>query len=111
MTPSNKVRDEHLDRLACVYVRQSTLAQVHEHQESTRRQYELVERAQTLGWPEQRIHVIDEDLGHSASDIARLRTGFQKLLAKVVTGEVGASSASKSLGWRARTRRAIAWWK
>jgi len=90
MIPSNKLCDEHLSRLACVYVRQSTVMQMQEHQESTRRQYALVQRAQTLGWPVQRIQVIDEDLGHSASDISHPRSGFQKLLAKVVTGEVGA---------------------
>ncbi len=86
----HKVRAEHLSRLACVYVRQSTLAQVHEHQESTYRQYALCQRARQLGWPDERIQVIDEDLGHSASDASRTRNGFQKLLAKVVTGEVGA---------------------
>jgi DNA invertase Pin-like site-specific DNA recombinase len=90
MSLNSKVRAEHLTRMACVYVRQSTIVQVQEHQESTRRQYALVERAQTLGWPEQRIQVIDEDLGHSASDISHPRRGFQRLLARVVTGEVGA---------------------
>lgn len=90
MIPSSKLSDEHLSRLACVYVRQSTLVQVQEHQESTRRQYALVQRAQTLGWPTERIHVIDEDLGHSASDVSHPRSGFQKLLGQVVTGQVGA---------------------
>jgi DNA invertase Pin-like site-specific DNA recombinase len=88
--PDHKVRQEHLSRIACVYVRQSTMVQVHEHQESTRRQYALVQRARLLGWPDARIQVIDEDLGHSASDVAHPRSGFQKLLARVVTGEVGA---------------------
>lgn len=88
--PDSKVRQEHLSRIACVYVRQSTMSQVQEHQESTRRQYALVQRARLLGWPDERIQVIDEDLGHSASDVTRPRTGFQKLLARVVTGEVGA---------------------
>jgi DNA invertase Pin-like site-specific DNA recombinase len=73
-----------------VYVRQSTLVQVHEHQESTRRQYEMYQRARQLGWIDAQIEVIDEDLGHSASDASQTRTGFQKLLRKVVTGEVGA---------------------
>lgn len=90
MNPSSKIRDVHLGRLACVYVRQSTVVQVQEHQESTRRQYALVQRAQALGWPTERVHVIDEDLGHSASDVSHLRSGFQQLLAKVVTGQVGA---------------------
>jgi DNA invertase Pin-like site-specific DNA recombinase len=86
----DKVRLEHLQRKACVYVRQSTLAQVHNHQESTRRQYDLVQRARQLGWTDERIEIIDEDLGVSASDAARSQPGFQGLLAKVVTGEVGA---------------------
>jgi DNA invertase Pin-like site-specific DNA recombinase len=86
----NKVREVHLSRTACVYVRQSTLAQVQEHQESTRRQYGLYQRARQLGWPDERIEIIDDDLGHSASDVACVRAGFQRLLGKVVTGEVGA---------------------
>jgi DNA invertase Pin-like site-specific DNA recombinase len=86
----NKVQEEHLIRKACVYVRQSTLVQVQIHQESTRRQYDLYQRARQLGWPDAQIEIIDEDLGHSASDQSQPRTGFQKLLSKVVTGEVGA---------------------
>jgi DNA invertase Pin-like site-specific DNA recombinase len=62
----NKIQEVHLCRRACVYVRQSTLAQVHEHQESTRRQYEMYQRACQLGWMDAQIEVIDEDLGHSA---------------------------------------------
>jgi DNA invertase Pin-like site-specific DNA recombinase len=64
--------------------------QVQIHQESTRRQYDLVQRARQLGWPDAQIEIIDEDLGHSASDQSQSRSGFQKLLSKVVTGEVGA---------------------
>lgn len=86
----HKVRAEHLERQACVYVRQSTITQVQENQESTRRQYALLQRAQQLGWPDEQVAVIDDDLGHSASDTAHTRTGFQKLLSQVVTGEVGA---------------------
>ncbi len=86
----NKIQEGHLGRRACVYVRQSTLVQVHEHQESTRRQYEMYQRARQLGWIDAHIEVIDEDLGRSASDASQTRTGFQKLLGKVVTGEVGA---------------------
>jgi len=86
----NKIQEGHFCRKACIYVRQSTITQVQEHQESTRRQYEMYQRARQLGWMEAQIEIIDEDLGHSASDTSRLRTGFQKLLGKVVTGEVGA---------------------
>lgn len=59
---SEKIDDLHLDRLAVVYVRQSTLQQVLEHQESTRLQYGLVNRAEALGWQRERVLVIDEDL-------------------------------------------------
>jgi DNA invertase Pin-like site-specific DNA recombinase len=85
-----KVRPEHLEGWAKVYVRQSSLAQVHQHQESTRRQYELKNRARQLGWPDERIVVIDQDLAHSASDPAQVRPGFEHLLAEVVIGRVGA---------------------
>jgi hypothetical protein len=59
-----KVEPWHRDRLAAVYVRQSTAAQVVQHGESTRLQYGLVERAVALGWARSRVLVIDEDLGH-----------------------------------------------
>jgi DNA invertase Pin-like site-specific DNA recombinase len=86
----DKIRETHLGRTAYVYVRQSSLIQVVEHQESTRRQYGLYSRARQLGWTEAHIEIVDEDLGQSASDTARTRPGFQRLLGKVVTGEVGA---------------------
>mgnify|MGYP001396175900 CR=1 FL=1 len=86
----NKIQEGHLHRKACVYVRQSTFTQVQEHQESTRRQYDLYQRARQLGWKDNQIEIMDEDLGHSASDQSQQRIGFQKLLGKVVTGEVGA---------------------
>src|SRR6266699_5549750 len=59
------VTAQHLTRLACLYVRQSTLQQVLENTESTSRQYALRERARALGWADERIVVIDQDLGHS----------------------------------------------
>jgi len=58
---SDKITDEHLDRLAIVYVRQSTQHQVLEHRESTARQYALADRALALGWPTAAVEVIDED--------------------------------------------------
>jgi DNA invertase Pin-like site-specific DNA recombinase len=63
----HQVAAHHLRRLACLYVRQSTLHQVFENTESPSRQYALRERALSLGWPEERILVIDQDLGHSAA--------------------------------------------
>src|SRR5258708_2825526 len=82
------VTAHHLTRLACLYVRQSTLQQVLENTESTSRQYALRERARALGWADERIVVIDQDLGHSgASTVDRL--GFQRLVAGVGLGPVG----------------------
>jgi DNA invertase Pin-like site-specific DNA recombinase len=82
------VAAHHLSRQACLYVRQSTLQQVFEHTESTSRQYALRERAKALGWAQERIVVIDQDLGHSATSTAD-RLGFQWLVAEVGLGRVG----------------------
>jgi DNA invertase Pin-like site-specific DNA recombinase len=89
ITPQ-KIQAEHLARQAYVYIRQSTMAQVYEHQESTRRQYELQQRARQLGWSDEQIVLIDQDLGHSAADVNHLRPGFERLLAAVVIGQAGA---------------------
>ncbi len=82
------VRPWHRDRLAVVYVRQSTAQQVLDHQESTRLQYGLAGRAQALGWAADRVLVIDEDLGRSATTIEG-RTGFQRLVSEVSLDHVG----------------------
>ncbi len=82
-----KLAATHLQRQAYLYVRQSTLRQVLENTESTKRQYALRERAVALGWPLDRVVVIDTDLGQSGADSDRL--GFQKLVAAVGMGEVG----------------------
>lgn len=78
----NKIRPEHRDRAAIVYVRQSSRQQVLEHAESTRLQYALVDRAAALGWARSRITVIDDDLGRSAA-LADGRPGFQKLAGRL----------------------------
>jgi len=83
-----KVQPWHRDRLAAVYVRQSTAQQVHDHQESTRLQYGLAGRAAALGWVPSRVLVIDEDLGRSASG-ADARPGFQRLVSEVGLDHVG----------------------
>jgi DNA invertase Pin-like site-specific DNA recombinase len=83
----NKIAATHLQRQAYLYVRQSTLRQVLENTESTKRQYALRERAVALGWPSDQVVVIDSDLGQSGADSDRL--GFQKLVAAVGMGEVG----------------------
>src|SRR3989440_7627935 len=83
----HKITATHLQRQVYLYVRQSTLRQVLENTESTKRQYALRERAIALGWPLDKIVVIDSDLGQSGADSDRL--GFQKLVAAVGMGEVG----------------------
>ena len=83
-----RVTTTHRAKLAYVYVRQSSLNQVKQHQESTQLQYRLVDRAVALGWPHGRVHVIDDDLGKSGADSAA-RHGFQKLLAEIGLGNAG----------------------
>lgn len=85
---SDKIADRHLDRLAVVYVRQSSMTQVHRNQESTKLQYGLTSLAQQHGWVHERILVIDDDLGMSGSSAVG-RQGFQRLLAEVALDHVG----------------------
>ena len=85
---TSKIAPKHLDRLAIVYVRQSTMQQLLHHQESTRVQYNLTERALALGWPRERVLVIDDDLGRSGAS-AEGRPGFQRLVAEVGLDHVG----------------------
>jgi DNA invertase Pin-like site-specific DNA recombinase len=80
-----KVRASHLRRAAYLYVRQSTIQQVFENTESTQRQYALRQRAVALGWPQERVVVIDTDLGRSGASAAD-REGFQKLVTVVGMG-------------------------
>jgi DNA invertase Pin-like site-specific DNA recombinase len=88
MSENSKVTTAHLGRVAVIYVRQSTLAQVEHNRESTARQYDLVGRAVSLGWPRSAIRVIDDDLGMSGASIAG-RSGFAELAAQVGLGQVG----------------------
>ena len=88
MSQSTTVTADHLRRLAFLYVRQSSLQQVQDHQESTARQYALKRRALALGWAAERIVVIDDDLGLSGVSAAE-RTGFQRIVADVGLGRVG----------------------
>ena len=85
---STKLQPHHLEGLALVYVRQSTPQQVLDHQESTARQYALVDLALELGWSPDRIEVIDEDQGHTGSTAVG-RSGFQRMLAEVGMDHVG----------------------
>jgi DNA invertase Pin-like site-specific DNA recombinase len=86
---SPKIRPEHLDRPALIYVRQSTAIQVRDNIASTARQYDLAQYANRLGWPQERIRVIDQDQGHSGAS-ALGRDGFQHLMAEVGLGRAGA---------------------
>ena len=85
---NQKVTASHLKRQAYCYVRQSTLKQVFENTESTKRQYALRERAIALGWPVVQIVTVDSDLGETATSVAD-RQGFQKLMTEVSLGHVG----------------------
>jgi DNA invertase Pin-like site-specific DNA recombinase len=83
----DKITAQHRAGQAYVYVRQSTLKQVQQHQESQRNQYALVQRAIELGWRPPQVSVIDADLGQSGQDSQR--PGFQELVAAVSLGRVG----------------------
>lgn len=87
MTQS-KVKQTHLERKAIIYVRQSSLHQVEEHTESGRQQYQLIERAQSLGWTESQCELIDDDQTISASQSYN-RPGYQRLAAMIARREVG----------------------
>jgi DNA invertase Pin-like site-specific DNA recombinase len=86
---SSAISEQHLNRTAYVYVRQSTLAQVRHHQESTERQYALREKALELGWREPSVQILDRDLGKSGAQITG-REDFKTLVAEVSMGQVGA---------------------
>ena len=86
---THKIRPEHLQRQALIYIRQSTLAQVLENTASTARQYDLARRALELGWSQEQIVVIDQDQGCSGAS-ATGRDGFQFLVAEVSLGHAGA---------------------
>src|ERR1035438_6460392 len=88
MTENSKVQPTHTQRVAVVYVRQSTAQQIENNRESTDRQYALVGRAVDLGWRREQVTVIDEDLGLSGSGIDQ-RSGFTRLTSEVALGHAG----------------------
>jgi len=88
MTDSSALGPDHLRRAAFVYIRQSSLAQVENNTESTRRQYALVDQALHLGWPRAAVWVVDEDLGRSGA-VAAGRSGFAHMATEVAMGRVG----------------------
>jgi hypothetical protein len=90
MADSTKVTSAHRQRVAVVYVRQSSPGQVEHHRESTARQYALAEQARALGWTAEQVQVIDEDLGVSGSVVSLAkRSGFAHLTTEVALGHVG----------------------
>ena len=89
MNGEHKIQGAHRERTALVYLRQSSMAQVREHTESTMRQYGLAEEAVRLGWARQDVEVIDTDLGISGR-WGVTRAGFDQLVVRVCRGEVGA---------------------
>src|ERR1700712_5549547 len=88
MHDARKVLSHHLERDAYLYIRQSSMKQVLENVESTKRQYALRARAAALGWPDERIIVIDSDQGESGASTAR-REGFRQLVTDVGLGRAG----------------------
>ncbi|MFM0674540.1 recombinase family protein [Paraburkholderia sediminicola] len=86
---NTKITPQHLSKPAYIYIRQSTLAQVRHHQESTERQYALREKALALGWPPTAVRIMDRDLGQSGAQMTG-REDFKTLVADVSMGQVGA---------------------
>ena len=85
---AERVATAHRAKLAYIYVRQSSAGQVRQHQESTELQYRLADRAAALGWPRERIEVVDDDLGKSGVSSTG-RQGFQRLIAEIGLGKAG----------------------
>src|SRR4029077_9735058 len=87
---SDKIKPHHLERKAILYIRQSSAYQVHHNLESQKLQYAMQARLQALGWRE--IEVVDDDLGRSAAGTVT-RAGFERMVAEVCLGNVGAVAA------------------
>ena len=97
MNESLKVQPHHLERGAYLYIRQSSMRQVIENVESTKRQYALRGRAIALGWRDDQVIVIDEDQGESGASAA-WREGFQRLVTDVGMGHAGIASGNPRQG-------------
>ena len=107
MNESLKVQPRHLNRGAYLYVRQSSMRQVIENVESTKRQYALRERAIALGWRDDQVVVIDNDQGESGAS-ASWREGFQRLVTDVGMGHAGIVMVLRSRAWRGTMLTGIA---
>src|SRR5215471_6822977 len=90
---NTKIADHHLTRHACIYIRQSTPAQVRFNQESTERQYNLANQAMALGWTPEKIRILDGDLGQSGQ-LTTKRDDFKTLVSDVAMGQVGCNLLS-----------------
>ena len=104
-----KIADHHLARQACIYIRQSTMAQVRLNQESTERQYNLANQAKSLGWTPEQIRILDGDLAQSGQQTTR-RDDFKTLVSDVAMGQVGAIFSLDHRVWRAPARIGIDCW-
>jgi DNA invertase Pin-like site-specific DNA recombinase len=109
MNDQSKVTADHLRRDAYLYVRQSSLYQVANNTESSRRQYDLRGRAVALGWPTDSVIVIDVDQGQSGASAAD-RAGFQRLVADVSLGKAGIVLAWNARGSRETTPTGTGCW-
>jgi hypothetical protein len=106
---TSKIAEQHLSRVACIYIRQSTPGQVRFNQESTERQYNLASKAQSLGWGPERIRLLDRDLDQTGTS-ANNREDFTTLVSDVAMGQVGAIFSLEASAWHARTRIGTASW-
>jgi hypothetical protein len=109
LTPE-KITREHQQRLAIIYIRQSTPQQVERNQESTKLQYALVDRAFHFGWARETIVTIDDDLGRSGSTVEG-RLGFQRLVAEVGSAMSVWFWGSRCPGWRDLAGTGINCWR
>ncbi len=109
MLSSQKILSSHLERWACVYVRQSTARQVRQNQESQVNQYLLIQRAEAFGWPQPRIRVIDSDLGLSGRR-APVGLAFRNWWPRYPWAKWASSSVMKSRGLPATTATGIICW-
>jgi hypothetical protein len=105
----SKIKPEHLDRQAIVYLRQSTDKQVRQNKESQLRQYAVAERVRELGW--QQVEIINSDLGSSAGLAAAQREGFERVLSLAALGEVGSLAAGRYHGYPERTKTGVGCWR
>jgi len=110
MNESMKIQPHHLERSAYLYVRQSSMRQVFENVESTKRQYALRGRAVALGWQEDRIIVIDSDQGESGAS-ATWREGFQRLVTDVGMGRAGIVMGLEVSVWLGTTPTGTDCWR